>query len=154
MKLLICYFSYSGNTEKIAKDLQKKTGADLFQIERETPYSKDYNTCAYVEAKNEIDKHLRPALKQPLPDISGYDKIIVAFPIWWYTSPMVILTFLESYDWQGKTVYLFANSYTDDPRYMENSLRDAKESAPTASIQRGLFNKEIQGVDEWIRKEL
>lgn len=151
MNTLIVYFSWSGNTEKIAKDIAKKTGGELFRLERQIPYSEDYNTCAYAEAKEEIDKKIRPDVKRPLPDVSRYDKIILAFPIWWYTSPMPVWTFLESYpDWKGKTVYIFANSYTDDPNYFTTSIADAKKSARNADIQPGLFNKDIKKLDRWL----
>ncbi|WP_051656848.1 flavodoxin [Butyrivibrio sp. AE3004] len=69
MKTLVAYFSWSGNTEKIAKRIVAKTGADMFRIERKVPYSEDYNTCAYREAKEEIEKKIRPEIKTPLPDV-------------------------------------------------------------------------------------
>ncbi|MGI5990398.1 MAG: flavodoxin [Lachnospiraceae bacterium] len=154
MKTLIAYFSYSGNTKKIAEQLQEKTNGELFRIETVKPYSSDYQTCAYKEAKQEYEQDIHPAIKKPLPDIAAYDKIIVAFPIWWYTCPKVILSFFEAYpDWQKKTVYLFANSYTDDPKYMETSLKDVKACANNADIRRGLFNGEIKKLDNWLAKE-
>ena len=82
MKTLIAYFTWSGNTEKIAKQIAVKTGGEMYRIERRIPYSKDYNTCAYVEAKGEIDNKIRPEIKCPLPDLQKYDKVILAFPIW------------------------------------------------------------------------
>ena len=151
MKTLVAYFSWSGNTEKIAKQIVAKTGADMFRIERKVPYSEDYNTCAYKEAKEEIDKKIRPEIKTPLPDIDKYDNVILAFPIWWYTSPLPVWRFLESYpDWKGKEIYLFANSYTDDYSYMTTSLKDAKASARNANVVAGLFNKEIDNLDSWL----
>ena len=153
MSTLIVYFSWSGNTEKIAKKIEEKTGGELYRLERKVPYSEDYNTCAYVEAKEEIDKKIRPEIKQPLPDINKYDKIILAFPIWWYTSPMPVWAFLESYpNWQGKKIYVFANSYTDDPNYFTTSIEDAKKSAKDADIQPGLFNKDIANLDTWLKE--
>ena len=153
MKTLIAYFSWSGNTEKIAKQIVAKTGADMFRIERKVPYSEDYNTCAYREAKEEIENKIRPEIKTPLPDVEKYDSLILAFPIWWYTSPLPVWRFLESYpDWKGKKIYLFANSYTDDHNYMTTSLKDAKASARNADVVAGLFNKEIEGLDEWLKQ--
>ena len=152
MKTLIAWFSWSGNTEKIAREIAAKTGGDLFRIERETPYSTDYNTCAYTEAKDEADKHLRPAIVGPLPDIAQYDTIIVAFPIWWYTSPMPVTTFLESYpDWGRKRMYIFANSYSDIPGQFVNAVRDAMTSARGADVRPGLYNKDIGKLNKWLR---
>ena len=81
MKTLVAYFSWSGNTIPIAEKLAKKTHGELFRIEREVPYSTDYHTCAYEEAKEEADKHLKPTIKGPLPDLVGYDAVMIAFPI-------------------------------------------------------------------------
>ena len=96
MRTLVAYFSWSGNTKEIAERIARKTHGKLFRIEREIPYSTDYNTCAYTEAKEEADKHLKPAILGPLPDLGEYDAVIVAFPIWWYTMPAPVMTFLES----------------------------------------------------------
>lgn len=154
MKTLIAYFSWSGNTEKIARNIAAKTGGDLFRIERQIPYSRDYNECAYHEAKDEIDGKIRPEIKRPLPNICNYDSIILAFPIWWYTSPMAVWSFLEAYpDWKGKTIYIFPNSYTDDSQYFTTSMEDAKNSARNADIQPGLFNKEIKKLDAWLTEK-
>ena len=70
MNTLIAWFSWSGNTRDIAERIARKTRGELFRIEREVPYSTDYSTCAYREAKEEADKQLRPAIKGPLPDIA------------------------------------------------------------------------------------
>lgn len=153
MKTLVAYFSWSGNTIPIAEKIANKTRADLFRIEREVPYSADYHTCAYVEAKEEADKHLRPTIKQPLPDLSDYDAVIIAFPIWWYTMPAPVMTFLESYpDWQGRKLYVFANSYSDIPSQFVNALRDAKACAKGADVLPGLYNKDIDNLCKWTKE--
>lgn len=107
MKELVAFFSWSGHTLDIAAKLAKKTRADLFRIEREIPYSTDYNTCAYTEAKEEADRHLRPAIRQPLPDLQGYDAVILAFPIWWYGAPQAVLSYLQQVDMSGKQIVFF-----------------------------------------------
>ena len=128
MNTLIAWFSWSGNTRDIAERIARKTRGELFRIEREVPYSTDYSTCAYREAKEEADKRLRPTIKGPLPDIADYDAVIIAFPIWWYTMPAPVKTFLERWpDWRGKRLYVFANSYTDDRRQFANALVAAAE---------------------------
>lgn len=152
MKTLIAYFSWSGNTEKIALELQKKTGGDIFRIERESPYSEDYETCAMKEAKPEWEGRQRPPVKKPLPDVADYDAVIIAFPVWWYTFPMVIATFLESYDWQGKKIFVFANSYSDIPTQFDTSIKDTKASTKNADVRPGLYNKQIEKLDDWLRE--
>lgn len=153
MKILAAFFSWSGNTVPIAEKLAKKVKGDLFRIEREIPYSSDYHTCAYVEAKEEADKHLRPAIKGPLPDLSQYGAVMIAFPIWWYTMPAPVMTFLESYpDWQGKKLFVFANSYSDIPSQFINSLRDAAACAKGANVLPGLYNNQIEKLCSWMRE--
>lgn len=153
MKTLVSFFSWSGNTIPIAEKIARKTKGDLFRIERAIPYSTDYHTCAYQEAKEEADKHLRPAIKQPLPDLSEYDAVIIAFPIWWYTMPAPVMTFLESYpDWQGKKLFVFANSYSDIPSQFVNALRDAKACTKGANVLPGLYNKDINNLCKWTKE--
>ena len=153
MKTLVAYFSWSGNTIPIAEKLAKKTHGDLFRIEREIPYSTDYHTCAYEEAKEEADKHLRPAIKGPVPDLAKYDAVMIAFPIWWYTMPAPVMTFLESYpDWQGKKLFVFANAYSDVPSQFMNSLRDAALFAKGADVKAGLYNKGIEKLCSWMKE--
>lgn len=153
MRTLVAYFSWSGNTIKIAEKLAKKAKGDLFRIEREIPYSTDYHTCAYVEAKEEADRHLRPAIKGPLPDLMQYNAVMIAFPIWWYTMPAPVMTFLESCpDWQGKRLYVFANAYSDILSQFARSLRDAVACAKGAEVIPGLYNKEIEKLCSWMKE--
>ncbi len=153
MKTLIAWFSWSGNTRDIAERIARKTRGELFRIEREVPYSTDYSICAYREAREEADKQLRPAIKGPLPEITDYDAVIIAFPIWWYTMPAPVKTFLESWpDWQGKRLYVFANSYTDDRRQFANALVAAVECAKGADVRPGLYNKDIEKLCTWAKE--
>lgn len=113
-KILVAYFSWSGTSERIAQNIISQTGADSFRIERETPYSDDYTTVAYGEAKDEADNNARPSLKDPLESVAAYDKIVLCYPIWWHTAPMTVGTFLESYDLTGKTIYPVSQSASMD----------------------------------------
>lgn len=90
MKNLIIYFSYSGNTEKLVKETNKHFNYDCVKIDRKIPYSKDYDTCAYKEAKDEWQKHIYPDFVGLNKNVNDYDRILLFFPIWWYTFPMVI----------------------------------------------------------------
>ena len=112
-KKLVAYFSASGVTANVAKTLAEAADADLYEIKPEVPYTKadldwrDKNSRSTVEMK---DKAFRPAIADKDASIADYDVIFVGFPIWWYVAPTIINTFLESYDFSGKTIILFATS--------------------------------------------
>ena len=110
---LVAYFSASGTTAKLAKDLAVAVDADLYEIKPAVPYTKadlnwmDPKARSTVEMK---DKSSRPAIADRDGHVEDYDVIFVGFPIWWYVAPTIINTFLESYDFSGKKVVLFATS--------------------------------------------
>lgn len=112
-KILIAYFSASGETAKLAKTLSAVTGGDLFEIRPETAYTSadlnwmDKKSRSTLEMK---DEHSRPAIASRVEDMAQYGTVFVGFPIWWYQAPRIIETFLESYDFTGKTVIPFATS--------------------------------------------
>lgn len=112
-KILVAYFSASGNTAKVAENLAKVIGADLYEIKPAVPYTQadlnwmDKKSRSSVEMS---DKTSRPVLADTKADISGYDTILLGFPIWWYVAPTIINSFLESYDFSGKKIVLFATS--------------------------------------------
>lgn len=105
-KILVAYFSYSGNTRKLAQQIQKLTGGDLFEIQTVKAYPKEYTPCTEV-AKKEKEDNARPELKTKVKDMKQYQVVFVGCPSWWHTAPMAIFTFLESYDFAGKTVIPF-----------------------------------------------
>ena len=112
-KKLVAYFSASGTTKKAAERLAKATGADLFEIKPKVPYSSadlnwmDKKSRSTVEMN---DPSSRPAIADKVEHMEQYDTVYVGFPIWWYVAPTIINTFLESYDFSGKTVIPFATS--------------------------------------------
>ena len=144
MKTLVAYFSWSGHTTSLAGDIANKLGYDLVRIEREIPYSKDYNICAYTEAKAEVESGALPNIKPIDIDFYSYDRILLFFPVWWYTYPAPVGTFLKNLGEYGGEIYYFANSYTFDPQYMVNIDRDMKALSPRLLIKAGLFNKTLQ----------
>lgn len=113
MNALVAYFSASGTTAKAAKILAKAADADLYEIKPAIPYTRadlnwmDKGSRSSVEMS---DKHSRPALADTDAPIAGHDVIFLGFPIWWYVAPTIVNTFLESYDFTGKTIILFATS--------------------------------------------
>lgn len=112
-KSLVAYFSCSGVTKKTAEQLSDMAGADLFEIRPEVPYTKadldwmDKKSRSTVEMN---DPSSRPAIADKVEHMEQYDTVYVGFPIWWYVAPTIINTFLESYDFSGKTVIPFATS--------------------------------------------
>ena len=112
-KTLVAYFSASGITAKVAKKMAEAIGADLFEIKPETPYTgadlnwQNKNSRSSVEMN---DRSSRPAIAVKAADMPQYDVVFVGFPVWWYREPSIIDTFMESYDFAGKTVIPFATS--------------------------------------------
>ena len=108
-RILIAYFSRTGNTEQLAQMIADETGGDLFAIEPETPYPEDYNTLLDT-AKAEQSDNARPAVANTVENWDDYDVVFLGYPIWWGNAPMLILSFEESYDWSGKTLVPFCTS--------------------------------------------
>lgn len=127
-KSLVVYFSESGNTEEFAKEIQELVNGDIFKIEPLTPYPTEYDSLAEY-AKMERDKDLRPKIKNSIKNISEYNTIFIGYPMWWYTFPQIIKTFLDTYDLSGKTIIPFnthegsgdGGTYKELQDYLPNS---------------------------------
>lgn len=112
-KALVAYFSCSGVTKGVAESLAEVVGADLFEIEPEEPYTDADLDWTNKQSRNTVemnDPSSRPAIKGAVVDMSSYEVVFVGFPIWWYVAPTIINTFLESYDFAGKTIVPFCTS--------------------------------------------
>ena len=141
-KTLIAYFTRTGITKKLAEDTAKQTGADLFAIEPVQEYSSSYLICV-GQAKLENLQNARPAIKAKPQNLQDYDTIVVMFPIWWFTCPNIILTFLEENDLSGKTVIPVCTYGSSDysvqqmSQFIDNLLQDcAALGIPTPDEQR------------------
>ena len=130
---LIAYFSWSGNTEAVAQEIQSQTGADLFEIVPAEPYTDDYDELLDI-AQEEQSSDARPAIADTV-DLSGYDTVYLGFPNWWGDMPMIIYTFLDEYDLSGKTVAPFNTSGGSG---FSGSLDTMAEMEPDAEITEGL----------------
>jgi flavodoxin len=152
-KALVVYFSWSGHTQVIARDIQKATGADIFRVETVNDYPTQYRECTGV-AKKEQNDNARPELKV-VPDFSNYDTIYLGWPCWWGTMPMVYFTMLEQNNLAGKTVVPFT---THGGSGFGRSLRDLGKLCPNAKILEGLsisggrVNGANQNVIDWLKK--
>ena len=136
-KTLVAYFSASGTTAAAAKMLSEAVGADLYEIKPQIPYTRadldwtDKKSRSSVEMN---DKSSRPPLADRDAPVDDCGTVFLGFPIWWYTAPAIVKTFLESYDFTGKTVILFATSGGSG---LGRSASDLKASAPGAVIRDG-----------------
>ncbi len=135
---LVAYFSWSGNTQEMASYIAEQTGGDLLELQPETPYPTDYEERGDV-ALEERDSDARPAIANLPETIEGYDTILIGYPIWWHTAPMIIGTFLESYDLTGVKVYPFTQSASMDTEQFDNSIEFVRDNAGDAAVHDGLF---------------
>ena len=141
----------SGNTEEMASYLAEQAGGELLEIEPAVPYPEDYSECGDV-AKNERDEDERPAIENLPESLEQYDTILVGYPIWWHTAPMIIGTFLESYDLTGTDIYPFSQSASMDTEQFENSMDFVRESAGNANVHEGLFAEpsDTEAIDRYL----
>ena len=141
---LIAYFSYTGNTEEVAQQIAEQTGGTLVEIERATPYED-----ASEEGEEEIENNVHPEITVDLDSVDEYDTIFVGYPIWFDEAPMVIDTFLESFDFSGKTIVPFCTSASDS---IDNSLHIFSELAPDAVIADGLTANDEADIEPWLNE--
>lgn len=116
-KALIAYFSATGTTAGVARRMAEATGADLFEIRPQTPYTEadlDWTNKRSRSTVEMNDASSRPAVAGELPDLSGYDTVLLGFPVWWYVEPRIIDTFLDGTDIDGKRIVPFATSGGSD----------------------------------------
>lgn len=138
--VLVAYFSWSasGNTERMATYIAEQIGAFVYEIEPLVPYPTEYTPTTEVAAK-EKEENARPEIKNPI-DVSNYDHIFVGFPIWWHTAPMIIGTFLESYNLDGKDIYpFFQGASNNNNSYYTETMAFINECAPSANVHDGLY---------------
>ena len=130
-KILVAYFSASGETARLAKTLADVTGGDLFEIRPQTAYTAadlDWNNAKSRSSVEMNDPKSRPAMAET-PRLAGYDTVFVGFPIWWYTAPNIIKTFLEAWDFSSVRIALLATSGGSG---MGKTMSDLEPSAPQA----------------------
>ena len=135
--ILVAYFSASGVTERAAREIAAATGGDLYEIAPAVPYTErdldwtDKKSRSTVEMQDDAN---RPAIKGAAADIGKYDTVFIGFPVWWYVEPRIVDTFLESYDFSGKTLIPFATSGGSGIAGAEERM---KELCPKAVWKKG-----------------
>lgn len=141
-----------GNTEVAAGIISELTGADLFRIEQVIPYAKDYNECI-AQAQDDQKRNARPELKNYPENLDAYDVIYLGFPNYWSTMPMAVFTFLEHFDFNGKTIKPFC---THEGSGMGKSEADIRRLCPGAKVEKGLaihggsVGRSKNEIKEWI----
>jgi flavodoxin len=153
-KILVAYFSHSGNTREIADQIHKSVGGDIFEIQAIKPYPHDYDAVVQ-QARQELDSSYKPALKTKMENIKPYDVVFIGYPIWWGTFPAPVKTFLSEYDLSGKTIVPFC---THEGSGLGRSVMDISKLCAQSTVldgvaMRGSVVKTAQNkVSEWLRK--
>ena len=145
--VLVIYFSHTGTTREVAAYLHELVGGDLVEIIPAEAYPEGYS-AALDPAKQEQRKNARPAIKDSLVSIDQYEVIYLGYPIWWGTVPMIINTFLESYDFTGKTVVPFA---TSGGTGIGQSVTDIRNEVPDAEVSDGLLVRSNDDILPWLQ---
>jgi flavodoxin len=147
-KILVAYFSHSGNTRRAAEQIHNLVGGDIVEVKTVTPYPTGYNESVEV-AKKEKETNARPELSTKVDNMASYDVIFIGCPIWWHTLPMPIYTFLESYNLSGKTIIPFCTSYSSD---IAESMDAIKSLSPNATILEGLTANDPSKIEPWLSR--
>lgn len=151
--VLVAYFSASGVTKAVAEKIADENGYDIFEIVPEEIYTPadldwtDKNSRSTVEMN---DKEFRPPIAQTC-DVSGYDTVVIGFPVWWYTAPSIINTFIESADLEGKTIKPFCTSGGSG---IDKCVNDLQATYPELDFAKGMrFMGDVTKAKEWIEDE-
>lgn len=153
MRSLILYYTYHGNTQRIAERIHAAIGGDIARIDTVAPYTSDYDDVV-AQGEREVKRGYLPPLKPMDIDLDRYDTVVLGTPVWWYTCSPAMRAFLTAHDLSGKTVYPFATN----GGWLGRSIRDMRALCPGAAFQPGLdvhFDDTTQrtpdaDVDRWI----
>ena len=150
-KVLVAYFSATGTTKGVAEHIANGLNADIYEIVPEDPYTdadlnyNDNNSRTTIEMN---DPNARPAISGSVENMEQYDIIFVGYPIWWGEAPRIVSTFMESYDFSGKTLIPFCTSASDP---IDNSLHIFSELCPEAPLAEGLTANDEAGIEPWLQ---
>ena len=133
-KVLVVYFSHTGNTETVANFIHEAVGGDIVKLEAVEPYTDNYNDLLDI-AQEERNENVRPELSTHIDNIDEYDTIFLGYPIWWGDMPMAVYTFLDEYDLSGKTIAPFVTSGGSG---LSGTPSDIEDEEPNATVTEGL----------------
>jgi flavodoxin len=152
-KILVAYFSHSGNTREIANQIHKSAGSDIFEIQSVKPYPHNYDAVV-EQAKQELESDHKPALKTKMENIKPYDLVYIGYPIWWGTFPAPVKTFLSEYDFSGKTILPFC---THEGSGLGRSVTDISNLCQKSTLLDGIaiWGRNVKTaqnkVSEWLQ---
>lgn len=153
-KVLVVYFSHTGNTETVANFIHEAVGGDIVKLETEEPYTDNYNELLDI-AQNEKNEKARPLLSTQIDNIEDYGTIFLGYPIWWGDMPMALYTFLDKYDLSGKTIAPFTTSGGSGLSGTPSNISDEEPNATVTdglSIRDNNVESSQSEVNEWISK--
>ncbi len=147
-----CRYVTVGNTEKVAKVISEMTGADLLKIEQKMPYAADYNTCI-EQAKKDLQAKARPELVSIPADLDDYDEIYLGYPNYWGDMPMAVYTFLEKFDWNGKTIHPFCTHEGSGLSGTEGKIQSVCKGVVVTkglAIQGSSVDRAGEAIEKWV----
>jgi len=153
-RILVAYFSHSGNTREVANQIHKSVSSDIFEIQTVNPYPNDYDAVV-KQARQELDSGDKPALKTKVENINLYRSVFIGYPIWWYTIPAPVKTFLLEYDFTGKTIVPFC---THGGTGLGRSVADISKLCAKSILLDGvaIWGRDVRTaqdtVSEWLRR--
>lgn len=147
-KVLVAYFSKTGNTEKAAQEIHNLVGGDIIKIEPVKTYPDDYTATTDI-GKKEKAENARPEVKTKVANMADYDVVFIGYPIWWGTAPMAVFTFMEGYDFSGKTVIPFCTSGGSS---IEGSMADMRQLTGKGTLVNGFNCNDASGIKPWLTR--
>lgn len=152
-KILVSYFSASGVTKGVAEKIANAVEGDLFEIEPVEKYTDADLNWMDKKSRSTIemnDRSFRPPVKNKVENLSDYDKVVIGFPVWWYTAPTIVNTFIEENDLTGKDIYVFCTSGSSG---VDGSLNDLKKTYPNLNFISGKrlkSNVDLEEIKTWL----
>ena len=152
-KILVSYFSATDTTKMVAEKIRDVLNCDLFEIEPVEKYTDadlnwhDKNSRSSIEMQ---DKNSRPGIKAKISNLNDYDKVIIGFPVWWYTAPTIINTFIEENDFLNKQVYIFVTSGGSSEEGSFNDLKNKYNNINFIKAKRFNFNTSKEDIEDFI----